>query len=251
MSPRNVHFCWFGGEKPSHIESCMKTWRDYEPDAEICEWGEENCRCKGRAYFDRAITAHQWAFAADYARLFVLEKFGGVYLDTDIELCGSLNELRKDSLTLGFEKNCVHGGVIACEPHHPLVRRLIEIYDADVDTGDPTREPKSIVSRITDLLMDEWGLRTVFGEVRLRNGIRILPADRLLVDLHNGKCMTVHHYGASWKKSFDADAFVRDVKRYCDWRNAPLGFRVKEKVKMFLQFRLPWIYRILRDRKRR
>lgn len=234
---------------PLQVARRVAAWRARLLGVEFCEWNETNLDIAAHPYLQRALSAKQWAFAADYARLLKLEELGGVYLDTDVEINGDLTALQKNPLTLGFEKNCVHAGVMACEPHHPFVRRLREIYDADVDVGNPNREPKSIVSRITDLLVDEWGLRTAFGEVNLKNGIRILPADRLLVDLHNGRNLTVHHYEASWKKSFDVDSFVRDVKRYCDWRCAPLSFRLKERLKMFLQFHLPGVYRRIRDRR--
>jgi len=250
MNTLRIHFCWFGGKQPPRVAQCVATWRTHLPEAEFYEWNETNLDIATHPYLKQALEAKQWAFAADYARLLKLEELGGIYLDTDVEIVGDLAELLKAPLTLGFEKNCVHAGVMACEPHHPFVRRLLRTYDAAIDVGNPNQEPTSIVNRITDLLIDEWGLRTCFGEVTLKDGICILPADRLLVNLQNGRNLTVHHYEASWKKSFDAETFLADVKRYCNWPHAPLSFRIKEKIKMFLQFQLPRLYRYIRDRRR-
>lgn len=247
-----IHYCWFGGEKPEKVLRCVESWRRFEPAAEIREWNESNCGCDDSEYYRLAIAARQWAFAADYVRLRKLEEQGGVYLDADMELKAPvLTELGRARLTLGFEKNCVHAGVVACEPHHPFIRHLVDGYAEDVDVGITGLEPRSIVARITDLLVDSYGLRSPFGEQCLRDGIRILPANRLLVDMGDGECLAVHHYAASWKGDFDVDAFVEDVRRYCRWNSSPLGFRFRERVKLFLQFRLPCVYRRIRDRRAR
>lgn len=236
---------------PEHIRAWIDSWSRFEPTVEVLGWDAEDCGCRGFAYFDKAIGAGQWAFAADYARLRKLYEQGGIYLDTDIELHAPIvAELSKARLTLSFEKNCVQGCIIASESRHPFIGRLLDRYDSDVDVGDKTVEPKSIVTRITDLLIDEYGLRTCFGERVLAEGIRVVPANRFLVDMHDGQNLAEHHYAASWTKDFNAGAFVRDIKRYCAWTHAPLKFRLKERVKILLQFRFPRIYRMIRDRRR-
>lgn len=246
-----IHYCWFGGEKPARVLRCRKSWRRWLPGCRIVEWNESNAGCGDSEYYRRAIKAKRWAFAADYVRLRKLYEWGGIYLDTDMEVRSSLlSEWAEDrsSVVLGFEKNCVQAGVMICPPRHRLIKMLLSEYDVDV--GVSGREPKSIVTRLTDLLIDEYGLRTPFGEQRLRDGVRILPANRLLVDMQDGQSLAIHHYAASWKMDFHAEAFVRDVKRYCDWEHAPIGFRFKERLKMILQYRLPWGYRRIRDWRR-
>ncbi len=248
-----IHCCWFGGPKPAKVALCVESWKRFAPECRILEWNEDNCGCEDGEYYRRAVAARRWAFAADYVRLRKLEEYGGLYLDTDMELTApAACELLSRPLTLGFEKNCVHAGVIgAGAPHHPLLRRLLDGYGSDIDIGAGDREPRTIVTRLTDLLIDEYGLMSPFGEQILAGGVRILPANRLLVDMHDGANLAIHHYEASWKRGFDAASFVRDVERYCDWRNAPLLFRLKESAKMFLQYRMPRTYRGVRDGRRR
>ena len=245
-----IHYCWFGGEVPLAVQASVRSWRMFEPTAKIVCWNESNAECDDSPYYRAAIASRQYAFAADYVRLKKLYDFGGVYLDADMELRAPLFDVLQGSpVTLGFEKNCVHAGVISCVPRHPFVRRLLDGYSLEVDVGACGCEPKTIVMRMTDLLVDRYGLRSPFGEQTLKDGIRILPANRLLIDLHDGQNLAVHHYAASWKPAFQADAFVRDVMRYCDWKHSPLSFRVKERAKMLLQYHLPSVYRRLRDRR--
>lgn len=247
-----IHYCWFGGKKSTLVQSCLASWKRFEPKARILEWNEANAACEDSAYYRAAIAAQKWAFAADYVRLRKLYEMGGVYFDTDMELkAPAIDVLRSARLTLGLEKNCVHAGVMASEPRHPLIGKLLASYDSHVDVGPFGQEPQTIVNRLTDSLVDEYGLRSPFKEQCLRDGIRILPATRLLIDAGDGQNLAVHHYAASWKPGFDADAFVREVRWYCDWRNAPLAFRLKERLKMALQFHCPRVYRAVRDGKRR
>jgi hypothetical protein len=228
----------------------VESWQRWEPSAEICEWNEFNSGCEDSEYYRRAIAARQWAFVSDYVRLRKLKEMGGVYFDTDIELRSSVfQELSKSRLTLGFEKNCVHAGVMASDVNHPLICALLAGYDDEIDVGYIGVEPKSIVSRITDLLIDEYALRSPLGECLLRDGIRILPANMLLVDVGDGQNLCVHHYAASWKESFDSKNFLKDVCRYCDWNNASFSFRLRERIKMLLQYRFPSLYRKIRDGK--
>ena len=247
-----IHCCWFGGKKPALVQTCLASWKRFEPRARILEWNEANAACEDSVYYRAAIAARKWAFAADYVRLRKLYEMGGVYFDTDIELkTPVVEELSQARVTLGFEKNCVQAGVIASEPRHPLIGRLLESYDSRVDIGLSGKEPQTIVNRLTDLLVDNYGLRSPFGEQQLREGVRILPANRLLVDNGDGQSLAVHHYAASWKTGFDADAFAREVFYYCNWRAAPIGFRLKERLKMALQFHFPRVYRVIRDREGR
>lgn len=226
----------------------MSSWRVTLPGMGFCEWNEATCDLDSCAYVRKAVESGQWAFVADYIRLQKLDQMGGIYLDTDMEVRKPFEEFLDGArCVLGFEKNGVQAGFIATEPHHPLMRKLLKSYDESVDTGREGHEPKTIVSRLTDLLIDEYGLKDFLHEVSLPDGVRIFPANRFLVDTGDGTCRMVHHYEASWKAEFDAGAFVRDVKRYCDWAHAPWEFRAKERLKMFLQIRFPAVYRRIRD----
>lgn len=243
-----LHYCWFGGNKPPNVFQCLNSWMRQEPNVEIKEWNELNSECDDSEYYSRAIAAGQWAFAADYVRIRKLYEFGGIYLDTDMEMKSPIIKiLSENPMTLVFEKNCVQACVIGCMARHPLLSKLIAKYDSEIDVGIPNVEPESIVTRITDMLIDEYGLRSPFGEQILKDGVRILSASRFLVDLGDGRNLSIHHYDASWKEDFDERRFVGDVKRYCNWETAPYTFKMREGIKVFLQYRLPWLYRKIRS----
>lgn len=94
MIPKVIHYCWFGkNEKPELIKKCIESWKEYCPDYEIIEWNESNFDVNCIPYVQDAYAAKKWAFVSDYARLFVVYHYGGIYLDTDVLLHRNLDEL--------------------------------------------------------------------------------------------------------------------------------------------------------------
>ena len=89
MIPKTIHYCWFGGgEKSKLIQKCIKSWKRFCPDYPIVEWNESNFPlASAPPYVKQAYEAKKWAYVADYARLKILFDNGGVYMDTDVELC--------------------------------------------------------------------------------------------------------------------------------------------------------------------
>ena len=105
MIPKLIHYCWFGrGKMPEHLKQYMVTWKRILPDYKIMEWNEDNFDVDSSiAYVREAYAAQKFAFVSDYVRLKVLYDYGGIYLDTDIEMIKSPENLLKDaSMVIGF-----------------------------------------------------------------------------------------------------------------------------------------------------
>ena len=85
--PKIIHYCWFGGGPISpESRKCIESWKKYCPDYKIIEWNEQNFEISQNRYAQQAYEAKKYAFVSDYVRLAVLYRYGGIYLDTDVEL---------------------------------------------------------------------------------------------------------------------------------------------------------------------
>lgn len=95
MIPRIIHYCWFGrGEMPELVQRCMASWHLFMPDWTYMCWNEDNFDvASAPQYVREAYQARKYAFVSDYVRLWALEQYGGVYLDTDVEVIRSFDEL--------------------------------------------------------------------------------------------------------------------------------------------------------------
>lgn len=109
--PKKIHYCWFGnGEKSELVKKCIASWEKFCPDCEIIEWNESNYDVTKNAYMHQAYTAKRWGFVSDYARLDVIYQHGGIYLDTDVELVRSIDDLLRHDGFIGFEVPAETGG---------------------------------------------------------------------------------------------------------------------------------------------
>lgn len=92
MIPKIIHYCWFGRNPlPDLAKKCIQSWKKFCPDYEIKEWNEDNFDINSNQYVKEAYKAKKWAFVTDYVRLWALVNFGGVYMDTDVEVINSID----------------------------------------------------------------------------------------------------------------------------------------------------------------
>lgn len=129
--PKVIHYCWFGrGEKSDLIQKCMASWKKYCPDWEIIEWNEDNIDVNFCSYSSRAYQQKRWGYVPDPLRMKIIYEHGGVYLDTDVELVRSLDELCEYSAWFGYgpDTQVNTGSGFGAEKGHPLIKRIMEHY---------------------------------------------------------------------------------------------------------------------------
>lgn len=104
MIPKIIHYCWFGrGEKPALAKNCIASWRKFFPGYEIREWNEDNFDVNIIPYTAEAYTCKKYAFVSDYARFWVLYKYGGLYFDTDVEVIRPMDDIVARGPFMGIE----------------------------------------------------------------------------------------------------------------------------------------------------
>ena len=130
--PKIIHYCWFGGnEKPEVIKKCIASWKEKCPDYEIKEWNESNFDVSINRYTKEAYDSKKWAFVSDYARLWIVYHYGGIYLDTDVELLKGLDDLLQYEVFMFFQNEVLvntgqgFGGV----KHHWLIKQIMDDYN--------------------------------------------------------------------------------------------------------------------------
>lgn len=131
MIPKIIHYFTFGGHDTSPIvKRCVRSWKISCPGFEIKKWDETTFDINAHPFALRMYQEKRYAFVADYARLFVLEKEGGVYLDTDMELVKDISPLLDTELLLGEEEpGIISAGMIGAVPHHPYIKLCLEKYN--------------------------------------------------------------------------------------------------------------------------
>ncbi|KRN58361.1 glycosyltransferase family 32 protein [Limosilactobacillus secaliphilus] len=132
MISKKIHYIWFGESKPNSLIKAIKTWERHAPKYEIIEWNEENLPKYKNNFYQRALSNKDYAFASDYARLKILQQYGGVYMDTDMYLLKDpSNILANKELAFSIQdpKVIISTSFIAACPGQDFINKAIELYD--------------------------------------------------------------------------------------------------------------------------
>ncbi|MCR5720270.1 MAG: glycosyl transferase [Lachnospiraceae bacterium] len=130
--PKIIHYCWFGSsELNKEAEECIASWREFCPDYEIKRWDESNYDVTVNKYMHDAWLNKKWAFVSDYARLDVIHRYGGIYLDTDVELIKPIDDLLEYDAFAGMEKpgRVAFGLGFGARKGNSLVKEIMDEYE--------------------------------------------------------------------------------------------------------------------------
>lgn len=200
----------------------MDSWKKYAPDFEIIEWNETNCDIQANRYVADAYKKGQYAFVSDYFRLKALYDYGGVYMDTDMELHQSLDSCLYVKAFFAFETPIfIHAGILAAVKNYELIDEIRRSYEYDsLHRTEADGEILTIPRRLTKLLTERTNLQ-LNGKSQLLDGnIRIFSANRMTVNMHDGKCLCEHHYEGSWLKNGSgpmSDYTYEVLRHYFTW----------------------------------
>ncbi len=220
--PKIIHYFWFGNhELPMLEQKCINSWLKKCPDYEIKRWDESNYDISQNLYMKQAYEAQKWGFVPDYARLDILYRYGGIYLDTDVEVLKSFDSLLKLESFVGFEsKNLVATGLgIGARKSHPFIKRLMEDYKKREfllkdNTYDMTSSP--IIQTKT---FKKYGLK-LNNKIQKVMGVTILPAECLSPDNNmvphiTSNTFTLHHFSGSWTSNKNQE-LLRKMREFLD-----------------------------------
>lgn len=104
MIPKIIHYCWFGkGLMPHSQRKCIEGWKKIMPDYQIIRWDESNFDLNKYPLAKYACEVKKYALASDVCRYNVLTEFGGIYLDTDVEVFQRFDEFLRYNFFSGIE----------------------------------------------------------------------------------------------------------------------------------------------------
>ena len=218
MIPKIIHACWLGkGEMPVDQQEYIEGWRKLHPDYEIMLWNDEMFEkyLDDSKFVKDSLAKKKYGFLSDYFRFTILYKFGGIYIDTDVEMFKSLDEFLNCKMFMGFIFDSSIGtALFGTEKENPLMLEWLKILENDyVEKGDFT------VSNdwITKYFLDNFKDFKLNGERQsLKCGIEIYPKDyfeRFQVDKKSGGGYAEHHCYGSWSDNKHTPLYKRMLKK--------------------------------------
>ena len=180
------------------------------PDYDIKEWNEDNFDVNILPYTADAYAAGKYAFVSDYARFWILYKYGGVYFDTDVEVILSMDDVLARGAFMGFElvnqeRLAVNPGLgMAAESGLHLYQEILSHYKTmSFSRKDGSLNPYTMIPMVTELLVAA-GLKGD-GTIEHISGIDVYPPDwfnpfdYLTGRLHKTEnTRSIHWFAKSW-----------------------------------------------------
>lgn len=217
MITKIIHYCWFGRNPlPESAQKCIASWRKFLPDYEIKEWNEDNFDVNMVPYTAEAYSAKKYAFVSDYARFWILYRYGGLYFDTDVEVIKPMEDIIERGPFMGIEVESKDTGngpnvpmvapglALGAEPNMDIYNILIQYYSGlNFLDKDGNQNLVTSVKHLTGILVQN-GLQASNG---LQNvaGIWIYPRDYFNpLDSLTGRLKltentrSIHWYMNSW-----------------------------------------------------
>lgn len=130
MIPKIIHYCWFGNNPiPENVIVYINSWKEKCPDYKIFEWNEKNFDFSLNMYAAEAYNEKKWAFVSDYVRIYALYNYGGIYLDSDVEVLRNFDDLLDLPYFIGAEKSQIpEAAVIGAEKGCDWIGKCLEYY---------------------------------------------------------------------------------------------------------------------------
>ena len=249
MIPKIIHLCWLSGDPyPSKIAKCLSTRKKYLPDYQVMLWDTKRFDLESSIWVKQAFEKRKYAFAADYIRFYALYNFGGIYLDSDVEVLKSFDDLLDLPYFIGAEKaQTPEAAIIGAEKGCDWIKQCLDYYDnrSFVKTNgdlDIRKLPEIMVEQISKLkpirilsVQDSLYIRKMDmqSEFLEFNDVFFSPKvfDSRLVEI-TSYTYAIHHYQNSWF-SPKAKTYYR-IRAYfvkC------LGIRTVRKIERFV---MPW-----------
>ena len=232
MIPKVIHYCWFGGNPlPKSAQKCIASWRKYLPDYEIKEWNESNFDVNVIPYTAEAYKAKKYAFVSDYARFWILYKYGGLYFDTDVEVIKNMDDIIAKGPFMGCENEAKAGATptqlgvapglgLGVNPGLGLYGEILNWYNTHHFITWTGVIEKNVVDITTEIL-NKNGIEILDAGVLKSSGILIYPReyfcpkDYITGEMNiTDKTKSIHHYSATWvgnKRTF-VDKVIKRLK---------------------------------------
>lgn len=268
MIPKIIHYSWFSGDPyPEPVLLYMETWKRFLPDYEFVLWDKERIKEIDSIFMDEALQERKWAFASDYVRCYAVYKYGGIWLDIDVEMRQPFDAFLHHRMFIGQETNayyfgdgigrCMHTLTSHCfgaEVGHPFLSRCLDYYkdrkfilSTNKSLPERLRYDMRILPDIQACLLNlEFGY---YGGIKPEDDIEVCQEDIYVYpywyfEQPNFKpiewAVSIHHFFGAWRpenygKEYQNKGLYKSPRKNLDYYGFTLLNKWMKKRGMFLK----------------
>ncbi len=209
-----------GDPFPEKINGYLATWKErlteyefrlWDQDRIVAELGYSNLyefqeSTDENVWIRQTIQTRIYAFAADFIRVFALNKYGGIYLDIDVEITGTFEDFLENSLFIGFDyNNDLEPAILGSVSDHPWIKLVLDYYKnkAFIKKNGFNNHPLPTIFDKTSKALFRYKQNGEFQKIDF--GIAIFPYEYfspkniyLKRIEKSSKTVAIHHFEGSW-----------------------------------------------------
>lgn len=243
--PHIIHYAWFSeNPKTDFVKNCISSWKKYSPGWLIVQWTIETIIPFENDFIKEAYENKKYAFVADYLRVFALYNYGGIYLDSDVELTDSLIPFLNHSFFISQTRDKwkhVAPDCYGAAKGNPILKEMLEFYRSHhFIKNDGSFDETWVGIRFSQIIEKLYNIKLYYKikkPIPLPNNGSIYPTFYFEQKI-NGKINYANHFcTGSWAgKKYDEGKYLANC--YLDCRNNQNKSNIKRICHNFLNFYL-------------
>lgn len=232
MIPKIIHYCWLSDNPyPKKIRKCLQSWQKIIPDYQFILWDLKKCEDEGiiNDWINEAYNEKKYAFASDYIRLYAVYKYGGIYLDTDIETIKPFEPLLHLPNFIGQEAkgNRIEIAAFGAEKGCTWIKHCLDYYtNRHFIKNDGTLDVKVMPDILHEIISKHYKYQDISSSDSFVNDCSIFnqfPNDWFCANVYKNKEDTkpsyfisrntfcIHHFANSWIKKNRFKEFLKNI----------------------------------------
>lgn len=223
MIPKIIHYCWMSQDNyPDKIQYCINSWRKLLPDYKIIKWDYSNFPRGTSAYVDEAYDLKKYAFCADWLRIYALKEYGGIYLDSDVEIVKSFDDLLSLPYFVCQEEthSQFEAAVIGCQKGWNLINDMFKLFQhRHFAQGSDVYDVKPLPYKFRECIVEkDYELRFIEDMRQFdmnERVVNVFPVEYFSANsykthrvIRTENTYSIHHFAGSW---LDQDDNLRNV----------------------------------------
>lgn len=234
--PKIIHYCWISGEEnmPDDIKSCLKSWHKYLPDYKFINWNDSNFDWDICKYTRYCRDKNLYAFCSDFVRYWALYNYGGIYLDTDVMLYKSFDELlsmdriiskERFEFTSDGKNERIECAILGCNKGDDLFKGVIDYY---MNTNmRPFDNYTCIAPEVLSIMINSNGyefnnIDFVEDEIKENKIINLLNSKKYFDNEFSDNTIAKHMFKSDWVQNFknSSNNHLNDIMVYVYTHNS-------------------------------
>lgn len=215
MIPKILHLCWLSGDPyPAKIAKCIESWKKHLPDYEIMIWDTQRFDLNKSQWVKQAFENKKYAFAADYIRFYALYHYGGIYLDSDVEVLKNFDDLLHLPYFMGAEKaGTIEAAILGAEKGMDWVKFCLDYYN---EKSFIMPDGNLDIRKLPEIMVDEIQKRKPIKHISsaklkdietkdFQKNVVVMPDEFFSPKVFDSRevlvtpnTYTIHHYQNSW-----------------------------------------------------